>query len=61
MLSLQAQTEGALEELENMLNLKVANFQTQTPTSTLIRLDETTNHLFVYNLTTREWVEYLPA
>jgi len=61
LLNLQRRMEAALEELERAVNVKVSNFLTVKPTDTRIRLNETTNSLYVYNTTTKEWVEYTPA
>lgn len=58
---LAQQTEAALEELENIINAKVADYQIKNPASTHIFLDAATNYLYVFNTTTKEWIEYHPA
>ena len=58
---LQARVEQALIELQYMINAKVCNYVSLNPIDTTIRLDEETNHLFVYNTSTQEWVEFQPV
>lgn len=60
-LALQAQTEAALQEIERMLNSTITNLRVSNPKHTIVRMDDQTNSLYVYNVTKKEWVEYAPV
>jgi hypothetical protein len=61
-LQLQSRVEAALEELRQMIDQKsVTSYVPKNPVENLIRMDETTNSIFVWNTTTKAWVEYQPV
>jgi hypothetical protein len=61
-LQLQSRVEAALEELRQMIDQKsVTPYVPKNPVENLIRMDETTNSIFVWNTTTKAWVEYQPV
>jgi hypothetical protein len=60
-LELQSRTEAALQELERMINNKVADYEITNPKDTIVRIDRATNHLFVYNTASKTWAEFEPV